>query len=442
MNVSKFQQFIFDNQIIENTALFLSIIFLGFISYLLVKVYLYKWITNIVRRSQNNYDDTLLDKGVFKALVYFIPVLITYYGLRLFPTISVASGRFIRAYIVFHIAYLFVKIGDAGLAIYETSPISKKRPLRGYIQFLNMTLYLIAGVSSFSILFGISPIALLSGLGALTAVILLIFKDTILSFLAGIQIASNDLVRLGDWIEIPAYGADGDVIEIALHSIKVQNFDKTISIIPTYKILDTQFKNWRGIAKIGGRRIKRAFNIDHTSIKFCDHSLLNRLKKIHIFKDWVERRIRDNEQYNLDHAIDSEQMLNGKRITNIGLFRSYLESFLKRNPNIRQDLTFLVRQLAPTSEGLPIEVYVFSNDIVWANYEAIQSDIFEHIISAIPEFDLRLFQKPTGYDMIKKATQEAQPNKPAQTDQETTKSTLITNSSEDRPIQVTINQKS
>ena len=247
-------------------------------------------------------------------------------------------------------------------------------------------------------LLGRSPMVLLSGFGAMTAVILLIFRDTILSFVASLQISSNDLVRVGDWIESPKFGADGDVVDIALHTVKVQNWDKTFTIIPTYKLIDESFKNWRGMQQSGGRRIKRAVYLDISSIKFCDEAMVERFKKIQIIADYVAGKQEELKNHNAENEIDDSVLVNGRRMTNIGTFRAYVEAYLRHHKKIHQDMTFLIRQLPPGPTGLPLEIYVFTNDTAWANYEAIQADIFDHILAVIPQFDLRVFQEPTGKD--------------------------------------------
>ena len=232
----------------------------------------------------------------------------------------------------------------------------------------------------------------------MTAVLLLIFRDTILSFIASLQITSNDLVRVGDWIEVPKFGADGDVKDIALHTVKIQNWDKTITVIPTHKLIDETFKNWRGMAQSGGRRIKRSVLMDIESIKICDDALVERLKKIHLITDYVQDKLLELEKYNVEQQVDTSSPVNGRRMTNIGTFRAYVVAYLRQHKKIHRQMTFLVRQLPPGPNGLPLEIYVFTNDTAWANYEAIQADIFDHILAVVPEFDLRVFQNPTGRD--------------------------------------------
>tara|TARA_S200000501_G_scaffold315939_1_gene308497 strand:+ start:1508 stop:2338 length:831 start_codon:yes stop_codon:yes gene_type:complete len=270
--------------------------------------------------------------------------------------------------------------------------------MKSYLQVLKLIVNLFGIIIFVAVLSGNSPFYLLSGIGALTAVLMLIFKDTILSLVSSIQISSNDLFKVGDWVEAPQFGADGDVIDIALHTIKIQNWDKTISIIPTHKLVDSSFKNWRGMSDSGGRRIKRSIKIDMNSIKFCSEEMIEKYKNINILSEYISNKVKEINEHNKENSIGINTQINGRSLTNIGTFRSYVESYLKNNKNIHDGMTFLVRQLSPQSDGVPIEIYVFSNDTNWVNYESIQSDIFDHLLAIIPEFDLRVFQNPTGKD--------------------------------------------
>jgi miniconductance mechanosensitive channel len=249
------------------------------------------------------------------------------------------------------------------------------------------------------VLLGKSPFLLLGGLTALTAVLLIVFKDTILNLVAGIQIQAYDMVRVGDWIVMPKYGADGDVSEIALNTVTVQNFDKTISTIPTRAVIDEYLKNWRGMKDSGGRRIKRSIAIDVNSIKFCTPVMITRLSRIQLLQAYIERKQKELTEHNAANGIDDESLANGRRMTNVGTFRAYLTEYLRGHPSIDTNKTFLVRQLQPTEGGLPIQIYVFANDTVWANYEAIQADIFDHVLAVLPEFELRICQNLTGHDL-------------------------------------------
>jgi miniconductance mechanosensitive channel len=263
---------------------------------------------------------------------------------------------------------------------------------------VKLIIYLVGVIFVISLLIGRTPIYLFSGLGAMTAVLMLIFKDAILGFVAGIQLTANKMVTPGDWIQMPKYGADGDVIEVALTTVKVRNWDKTITTIPTYALISDSFKNWRGMRESGGRRIKRAINIDMNTIRLCTPEMLERFRRIQYISDYIDRKQKEVKEYNREHGVDDTSSVNGRRLTNIGTFRAYVIAYLKNHPMVRQDMTFLVRQLAPTEHGLPIEVYVFCKDIVWANYEAIQADIFDHFLAVVPEFDLRVYQSPAGSD--------------------------------------------
>ena len=287
---------------------------------------------------------------------------------------------------------------NAVVDIYRTFEASKEIPIKGFVQVVKIALYFLTVVFVISILLNKTPVYLLSGIGAMTAVLMLIFRDAILGFVAGIQLAANKMVSNGDWIEMPKYGADGDVLEVTLTTVKVQNWDKTITTIPTYALISESFKNWRGMQASGGRRIKRAINIDMGSIKFCDEEMLDRFGKIQYISEYIETMRNELAEFNHAKNVDNASLVNGRRMTNIGTFRAYVQAYLQNHPDINRDMTFLIRQLQPTQYGLPIEIYVFSKDKVWANYEGIQADIFDHILAVVQEFDLRVYQNPTGSD--------------------------------------------
>ena len=287
---------------------------------------------------------------------------------------------------------------SAALDIYRSTDSSREISIKSLVQFLKVILYFVVGLFALSVLLGKSPDYLLGGLTAITAVLLLIFRDAILGLVAGIQLTVNRMISRGDWIEMPKYGADGDVLDVSLTTVKVQNWDKTITTIPTYALISESFKNWRGMQESGGRRIKRSVYIDISTVKFCDGEMLERFARIQYITAHIERKKRELAEYNEVNKVDLTNLVNGRRMTNLGTFRAYVTAYLKNHPQINQDMTFLVRQLAPTEQGLPIEIYVFCKDIVWANYEAIQADIFDHILAIVPEFDLRVFQEPTGAD--------------------------------------------
>ena len=294
--------------------------------------------------------------------------------------------------------FIFARIIDALLSsINDTySKKYKRMPLKSYIQIIKIFIFIFAVLLAISVLSGRSPWVLLGSLGAISAVLLLIFRDTILSFMANLQISSNNLIQLNDWVEAPAFGADGNVIEIALHTIKVQNWDKTITVIPTHKLIDESFKNWRGMQESGGRRIKRAINIDMSSIKFCDESMIKKYMQIDLLSDYLKGKINDISKSKNGKIINVA--LNSRQLTNIGTFREYVKAYLRNHAKVNHDMTFLIRQLQPKENGLPLEIYVFSNDNKWVNYENIQADIFDHLLASVSYFDLRVFQHPSGYD--------------------------------------------
>lgn len=272
-------------------------------------------------------------------------------------------------------------------------------PIRGIFQSIKLIAALITIILIISVLIDKSPLLLFSGLGAMTAVLSLVFKDTILGFVAGIQLSANDMLAVGDWLEMPKFGADGDVIDISLTTVKVRNWDKTITTIPAYALISDSFKNWRGMTESGGRRIKRAVYIDATSVKFLQQDDIERLRRAALLSDYIEKTIAEIETENKQTGVDLTSPVNGRRLTNLGTFRAYLRMYLKQHKSIHNDMTQIVRQLAPEAQGIPLEIYAFSSDTGWVNYEAIQSDIFDHIFAVVPEFGLRIYQAPSGYDM-------------------------------------------
>lgn len=300
--------------------------------------------------------------------------------------------------ILFTLLILF-SILDILLALLTHSALGHQLPLRGIFQSVKLIAAILFAILMISVLIGKSPLVLITGLGAMTAVLMLVFKDPILGLVAGIQLSANDMLKLGDWLDMPKYGADGAVIDIGLTTVKVKNWDNTITSIPTYALISDSFKNWRGMSESGGRRIKRSLNIDTTSIHFLCEKELNALRQAQLLTPYLENKTAEVADYNQQHHIDLSSPLNGRRLTNVGTFRAWLESFLKNHPRIRKDMTLMVRQLAPDSNGLPIEIYAFSATTVWLEYESIQADIFDHVYAVLPAFGLRVHQTPTGYDL-------------------------------------------
>jgi len=279
------------------------------------------------------------------------------------------------------------------------SPQGKRLPVRGIFQSVKLAAFLLALIYAISLVIGKSPAILLSSLGAMTAVLLLVFKDPILGLVAGIQLSANNMLAVGDWLEMPKYGADGDVIDINLTTVKVRNWDKTITTIPTYALISDSFKNWRGMTEAGGRRIKRSINIDATSVKFLDENDLEKLRKAQLLSAYIENKIAEIKCYNQENNVDPSSPVNGRRMTNLGTFRAYVTAYLKANPNIHSGMIQMVRQLQPGPQGIPLEVYAFTSDTAWVVHEGVQADIFDHIFAVIPEFGLRVYQSPSGYDV-------------------------------------------
>ena len=389
------------NFLIQNQYSFLLLILiLSMLAYLVTRYLVLKWIFKIFQKTSTNFDDILIKTSFFDRLSYCVPLLIIY---NLINYSSEYPSILFRIILVFIIIAIISSINAFITAInefYTNSNLSKRLNIKSYLQIIKLILNLLGIVTCIAFLMDKSPLYLLSGIGALTAVLMLIFKDTILSFISSIQITSNNLFKVGDWIEAPQFNADGDVIDIALHTIKIQNWDKTITTIPTHKLIDSSFKNWRGMSESGGRRIKRSIHIDMNSIKFCNDGMIDRFKKIDLISDYIDTKTKDIKEHNKFNR-GEDSLLNGRALTNIGTYRKYISSYLKNNSNIHKDMTFLVRQLSPGSDGLPIEIYVFSNNVNWIEYEGIQSDIFDHLIASIKEFDLVLFQNPTGNDFKK-----------------------------------------
>ncbi len=359
-------------------------------------------VAQFARRTRTDWDDMLVARKVFQRLAHLAPALLIWNLAPLVfeqPVLILLARRGSEIYMLLVGLLVADALLNATNDIYQTFEVSRRIPILGYLQVIKILLTVIVGILAISIVIEKSPLVLLTGLGALTAVILLIFKDSILGLVAGIQLVANDMVRPGDWIEMPKYGADGDVIEITLNTVKVRNWDKTITTIPTYALISDSFRNWRGMSESGGRRIKRSIFIDVNSIKFCTPEMIEKFSQIVRIRDYIKHKQQELAEFNREHHIDDSVLVNGRRMTNIGTFRAYLAAYLRHHPKIHQEMTFLVRHLQPSEKGLPLEIYVFSRDQVWANYEAIQADIFDHVFAALPEFELRPFQNPSGLDI-------------------------------------------
>ena len=346
--------------------------------------------------------DRIMGSGVLRSALHVVPASMLYTIGPLVlssPAVSSAIMRGAEAYALIALAFAANKVLTVARDVYEGRQAARRFPIRAHVQAARIALIVGTALLTVAILTGKSPVLLLGGLGAAAAVLLLVFKDTLQSLAAGVQLVYNDMVRPDDWVEIPQHGADGSVQEITLHTVKVQNWDNTVSMVPTFAMVSQGFKNWRGMAESGGRRIKRSVHIDVSSVRFCEPELLERCRQIQILKDYIDSAEAEIEEHNRVHGIDPTNPANGRRLTNLGIFRNYLIRYLQAHPMINQDLIVMVRHLQPTARGLPVEIYAFASDKRWVRYEEIQADILDHVHAVLPLFDLRAFQSPAGADV-------------------------------------------
>jgi miniconductance mechanosensitive channel len=390
------------SEMIVKPIIFALIIVFALITDFIAKRFILSALGRIAKKTTTTWDDVLIETKVFHRLAHIAPAIVLY---LLLPSLYGESfqkflQRVILAYMIAVIAFAIEGFLTAVDKIYRSFSFSKARPIKGYLQVVKILLTIFSLTLIITTILDQSPWGLLSGIGAMSAVILLVFKDSILGLVAGIQLTANDLVRIGDWIEVPSFGADGDVVDISLQNIKVQNWDKTLVTIPIYALISGSFKNWRGMSESGGRRIKRSLHIDMNTIGFLSDEDMDSLKRLDVLKEYLNTKHKELVEYN--STIPSAE--NQRKLTNIGTFRAYVEYYLRKQKDISQEFTFLVRQLQPGSKGLPIEIYVFSSDINWINYERIQSDIFDHLIAVLPYFGLRVFQEASGNDIAQAMT--------------------------------------
>lgn len=377
----------------------------------LSRVLLLRGIGKILRASPTQWDDALLGRGVIARLANVVPALIAYYGIILVDGLPATLVIIIRsvasAYVVLTLALAVSHVLNAINDVYvlRNPDRAAARPIKGYLQLLKLVIAIIAGILIIASLFDRDPLVLLSGLGAMTAVLLLVFKDTLLSLVASVQLSNNDMLRVGDWIEIPELMADGFAIDISLHTVKVQNWDKTITTIPTWKLIDGSFKNWRGMFESGGRRIKRALYLDQTSVRFLTEEERQKLSRFALIDGYLEGKQAELEGYNRRLLAAGKDPINTRRVTNLGTFRAYVAAYVKAHPGINAEMINMVRQLAPGPSGIPLELYCFTSSTQWVVHESVQADIFDHLLAILPEFGLRVFQQPAGADV--KAAAEA-----------------------------------
>jgi len=388
--------------VLKDISLVLLVLIISIIAFYIAKKIFLKTLRVLTKKTKSRWDDELFEQRVFHKLAYLVPAYIMQLLLPVvlvnYPDISFFIEAGIHLYMLIILMITINAFFNSVYKIYQHYEISNDIPIKGYVQVAKIILYTIFSILIISVLINKNPVSLLAGLGAMSAVLMLIFKDVILGFVGGIQLSVNNMVRPGDWISMPNYGADGTVIDITLTTVKVQNWNKTISTIPTYSLISETFQNWRGMEESGGRRIKRSISINTESVKFCTAEMIERFKKIQIINKYVVDKEVELKEYNTKNNIDKTVVVNGRRQTNIGIFREYLKAYLKNHPSINVGMTFLVRQLEPSEMGIPIEIYVFSKVQEWAEYEDIQSDIFDHIFASVGRFDLQIFQNPSGTD--------------------------------------------
>lgn len=353
-------------------------------------------------RTKTKWDDYLLKNKFFRAVAHLIPLMFMEHFISIvfynYPTLQTIANKLTESLIIVAFIFIINRFLSSLRDILEDRPAFKDKPLQSYIQVIKITVSIVLSVVIIGLLTGVKPSTFFASLGAASAIVLLIFKDTILGFVGSLQLGANDMVRIGDWVTMEKYGADGTVEEISLATVKVRNFDRTITTIPTYAMVSDSFKNWRGMVESDGRRIKRAIRINIDTVKFADEDLIERLKEINVLKEFITKRQQEIKRYNEENGFVGPNAINGRRQTNLGIFRKYVEHYLKHKVEINHDMPLMVRQMEPTDTGIPIEVYCFTRTKVWMEYESVQSDIFDHILSMVHLFDLRIFEQPSGND--------------------------------------------
>ncbi len=398
MNFSSFQE-----KVVYTLLGTLGLLLLSFVVHLIMKKVVLKVIVKVIEKSKNTYDDVFLEYPILSRLGFVVSAICAYYLIphvfQYFELWGYFVKMLVEVMLVIACLMLLFSFLNALHSIYNRLALAKNRPILGWIQLLKVFFVVIGLLIIISLLFDLEVEKILTGLGAIAAVLLLVFKDTILGLVSSIQLSTNNMLQVGDWVTVPTYNADGIVLEVTLNTVKIQNWDKTISTVPTYAMVSNSFTNWKGMEESGGRRIKRSISINMHTVRFCDEALLNRLKGIRLLQKPIEDIEAEIRAYNEAKGITGDLKMNGRHLTNLGLFRKYLQQYLHEHPQIHDNMTFLVRQLQPTEKGIPIEIYVFSKDQAWANYEGIQADIFDHILACISEFELQIFQLPSGNDL-------------------------------------------
>lgn len=404
-----FAAFAAEQPFLASLAIGAGLVVLAYATFRLTRILLVRLINPLAERTQYRWDDALKGRKFFWRLSHAVPVLVLRAGLPYLPALqtTVLLERLLSVAMAIVVARAFASLVNAFGDVYAKGPNAAQRPIKGYLQVIVLVGYLLAGIVIIAIVVQRDPVVILTGIGAASAVLILVFQDTLLSLVAGMTITNNDLIRIGDWIEMPEFNADGFVHDIALNTVTVQNWDKTFSVIPTHKFLGHSFKNWRGMQASGGRRIKRSLLIDMSTVRFMDEEDVERLSRFALLRPYFEEKRRDIEEWVKEHPAALDDPVNSRRLTNLGTFRAYVTRYLQAHPDIAQDMTFLVRHLDPTPQGIPIEIYVFVSDVRWAVYEGVQADVFDHLLAIMPEFDLSVFQSPSGADVRRLALPSA-----------------------------------
>ncbi len=360
-------------------------------------------VSALVKRTRVTWDDILFDRSVLirlsrmvAPLVLSLTIPMAFAGVESFGLLLIS--RLCNVLILITFLNFINALLKAIYTVYNSKEQFRDRPLKGLLQTAQVALWFIGGIVIIATLLGKSPLSLLAGLGASAAILMLVFKDSIMGVVSGVQLSANDMLKVGDWIAMPKYGADGTVIEVTLNTVKVRNWDNTITTIPPYLLVSDSFQNWRGMQESGGRRVKRSVNIDMNSVRFCTPEMLDKYRKIKLLADYIDQTEKVIKDYNKAQQIDNSVLVNGRRQTNLGVFRAYLNAYLHNLPTVNDEMTILVRHLQPTDHGIPVELYFFTRTTDWAPYEQIQADVFDHLLAIVPEFDLRVFQSPTGAD--------------------------------------------
>lgn len=392
----------YDNDGVAPAIILILIVSVAFLADLICRHILLRVVAKLVKKTKATWDDIVFDRKVLIHLSHLIPPVIIYVLIPLAISNEDALDLIHRICLIY-ITSVFLRFVSSLLSavynVYSERDQFRDKPLKGLLQTAQVILFFIGGIVIISVLIGKSPMVLLTGLGASAAILILVFKDSIMGFVSGIQLSANNMLKVGDWIAMPKYGADGRVIEVTLNTVKVRNWDNTITTIPPYLLVSDSFQNWRGMQESDGRRVKRSVHIDMNSVRFCTPEMLAKYKKIQLLTEYVEHTEKMMKEYNEEHHIDNSILVNGRRQTNLGVFRAYLTSYLKNHPDVNKNLTCMVRYLQPTERGIPVELYFFSSVKEWVHYEEIQADVLDHLLAIIPEFGLRVFQNPTGEDL-------------------------------------------